>query len=128
MRTIIIAAVTFGAFLCLTSRTSATVHEITGQWCADRGTLEPHGISGGSNADNFAQPLNAMDFVMFVPGFDPDGAGPMQPGLLITFDFAHPASKIKSTGIYIQIDDSPVTYFELFALDTSKGFTNCKAL
>ena len=38
---------------------SATVHEIVAQWCSGHDPLEPHGISGGSHADNFAQPLNS---------------------------------------------------------------------
>ena len=125
---IITAVVGFiGLGLCLATPSSATVHEIVGQWCADRGELLPPGITGGSNAGNFAQPLNAMDFAVFVPGFDPDGAGPLLPGLLITFDFSHPASKIAGTGTYIQIGPEP-TYLEIFVLDTSKGFANCKAL
>jgi hypothetical protein len=131
MKKLIVSAALVGALFCQVPPASATVHEIVGQWCADRGELLPPGISGSSNADNFARPLNAMGFVVTVPGFDPDGAGPMESGLLITFDFGHPASKIVGTGMYVQIDvlpDGSPVYLEIFNLDTSKGFAHCKAL
>ena len=110
---------------------SATVHEIVGQWCAGRGELLPRGITGGSNAENFAKPLFASGFASIVAPFDPDGAGAMAPGVLIAFDFDHPASKIVSLGFFVQIGSSPdgtPTYVEAFTLDTSHGFANCARL
>jgi hypothetical protein len=110
---------------------SATVHEIVGQWCSGRGELFPPGLTGGSNADNFAQPLFANGFASIVPGFDPDGDGPLEPGVLVKFDFDHPASKIVGLGFFVQIDEEPdgtPVYVEAFALDTSDGFTNCARL
>lgn len=42
---------------------AATVHEITGMFCAgEHGNHFPAGLSGGSNADNFAKPLFATGF------------------------------------------------------------------
>lgn len=129
MNRFVACAVVVGAVLMQSAPASATVHEIVGQWCADRGPLLPPGITGGSRADNFAQPLNAMGFTVVIPGFDPgDGR---DPGLLITFDFSHPASKIVGTGTYIQIDTLPngaPVYLELFNLDTTKGFAHCKGV
>ncbi len=78
----------------LAAPASATVHEIVGQWCAGRGALLAPGITGRSNADNFARPLFASGFAEVVAPFDPDGDGPAEPGALISFDYDHPASKI----------------------------------
>lgn len=110
---------------------SATVHEIVGQWCSGQGDLFPPGISGGSNADNFARPLFASGFASIVAPFDPDGSGPAEPGILIAFDFDHPASKIRSLGLFVQIDETPdgtPIYVEAFELDTDHGFANCARL
>ena len=110
---------------------SATVHEIVGQWCAGQGELLPPGITGGSNADNFARPLFANGFVSIVAPFDPDGEGGASPGVLIAFDFDHPASKIASLGYFVQIDtqlDGAPVYLEAFTLDTSHGFAHCARL
>jgi hypothetical protein len=110
---------------------SATVHEIVGQWCSGQGELLPPGITGGSNADNFARPLFANGFVSIVAPFDPDGDGGADPGVLLAFDFDHPASKIVGLGEYIQIDELPdgtPVYVELFELDTSHGFAHCQRL
>jgi hypothetical protein len=49
---------------------SATVHEIVGQWCSGHDDLNPTGITGGSNAANFARPLVAKGFVG-EPFFEP---------------------------------------------------------
>ena len=110
---------------------SATVHEIVGQWCSGQGDLSPPGISGGSNADNFARPLFASGFATIVAPFDPDGPGGADEGVLVAFDFDHPASKIVSLGFFVQIDtlpDGSPLYVEAFELDTSQGFTNCARL
>ncbi len=110
---------------------SATVHEIVGQWCSGKGALFPPGISGNSKADNFARPLFASGFASIVDPFDPDGDGELEEGALVAFDFDHPASKIRSLGFFVQIDELPdgrPLYLEAFEIDTNKGFTNCKRL
>jgi len=110
---------------------SATVHEIVGQWCAGRGELLPPGVTGGSQADNFARPLFATGFASVVAPFDPDGPGGDDPGVLIAFDFDHPASKIVSLGFFVQIDEMPdgtPVYVEAFELDTGHGFAHCQRL
>lgn len=115
----------------LAAPASATVHEIVGQWCAGRGDLLPPGITGGSNADNFARPLFATGFASVVAPFDPDGDGGADPGALIAFDFDHPASKIVGTGVFVQIDtlpDGSPLYLETFDLDTAHGFAHCRRL
>ena len=49
------------AVLVLALPASATVHEITGMFCADEhGNPFPPGVSGGSNGNNFAKPLIAQ--------------------------------------------------------------------
>ncbi len=111
------------------STASATVHEIVGQWCAGRGDLFPPGISGGSNADNFARPLFANGFATVVAPFDPPGEQPV--GVLIQFDFDHPASKISGLGFFVQVDTTPggdPVYIEAFELKSGHGFTNCARL
>jgi hypothetical protein len=131
MRRLIVALVAFGAVMWQATPASATVHEIVGQWCAGRGELFPPGLSGGSNADNFAQPLFASGFASIVTGFDPDGDGPLEPGVLVAFDFDDPASKITGLGFFVQIDELPdgtPVYIEAFVLDTDDGFTHCARL
>jgi hypothetical protein len=121
-----IVALMFGLFA---GSASATVHEIVGQWCAGQGDLFPPGVSGQSNADNFARPLFASGFASVVDPFDPPGAQPE--GALIAFDFDHPASKIVSLGFFVAIDTLPdgrPLYVEAFELDTSHGFVHCKRL
>ena len=98
---------------------SATVHEIVGQWCAGRGELFPPGLSGGSSADNFAKPLFATGVI--------ESITPYLDGVLITFDFDHPAIKLVSTGQIVQI--GPGTYVTEFELDPEfAAFTHCPAL
>ncbi len=85
-------------------------------FCAgDHGNPFPPGISGGSSADNFAKPLDATGFV--------ESVTPYQDGVLISFDFDHPASKISPTGTIFQL--APGTYVTGFVLDAEHGFTNC---
>jgi hypothetical protein len=128
-RLILVAAVAMLSLGVFAAPASATVHEIVGQWCAGQGELLPAGLTGGSNADNFAQPLFATGFASIVEGFDPPG--PQPEGELVAFDFDHPASKIVGLGFFVQIDtlpDGTPVYVEAFELDTSKGFTNCARL
>jgi len=108
---------------------SATVHEITGMFCAgEHGNHFPAGLSGGSNAraDNFAKPLFATGFVQSVEEFEGDGVN--GPGVLITFNFDHPASKLAPhpTADIFFVGDG--TYISAFVFDSSHGFTNCVLL
>lgn len=107
----------------------ATVHEIIAQWCAGHGPLDPPGISGGSNADNFAKPLFASGFIGDPVPFDPPGD--QAAGLLIPFDFDAPQSKTIGTGTYFAIDQSPAgpVYIEQIAPDPSfPAFRRCPRL
>lgn len=106
---------------------SATVHEIVGQWCAGRGPLEPPGISGGSSANNFAQPLNSNGFIQGTVSF----TGSAGPGLLVNFNFDHPAAKVVGTGQYVVIGSTPAgpLYLQLIAPDSSfPAFQRCPRL
>jgi hypothetical protein len=107
---------------------AATVHEITGMFCAQQGGNPfPPGLSGGSNADNFAKPLFATGFVESVdPNFEGDGVN--GPGVLITFDFDHPASKLAPHPTLDVFFVGDGTYISAFVLDSSHGFTNCVRL
>ena len=115
------------AVMAIASPASATVHEITGMFCAgEHGNHFPPGLSGGSNADNFAKPLAATGFIASVMPFDGDGVN--GPGVLITFDFDHPASKIAPhpTEDVFFVGDG--TYVSAFVLDAEHGFANCVEL
>jgi hypothetical protein len=83
-------------FLMSAVPSSATVHEIVGQWCAGQGELAPPGISDPTKA-NFAQPLFASGVATFVPNFDGQGNN------LIRFNFNHPAIKVVSAGFNFQL-------------------------
>ena len=62
---------------------TATVRQITGKFCSGgQGQESPPGLSGGSNADNFAKPLVASGAVESVTPFAGDGVN--GPGMLIT--------------------------------------------
>jgi hypothetical protein len=106
---------------------SATVHEITGMFCAgEHGNHFPAGISGGSNANNFARPLFATGFIKSVAPYAGDsGHGP---GMLISFDFDHPASKIAPHPTMATFFVGNATYISAFVLDSEHGFTNCVRL
>lgn len=81
----------------------ATVHEITGMECSGGNAMEaPPGLTGGSNADNFAQPLVATGVVEFVEG---------EP---VFTD--HPASKVVPGAGFPPVFDHSLPY------------ANCKAL
>lgn len=106
---------------------SATVHEITGMFCAgEHGNHFPAGLSGGSNADNFAKPLFATGFVESVAPYGGDGVN--GPGILITFDFDNPASKLSPHPTLDTFFVGDGTYISAFVFDSSHGFTNCVRL
>jgi hypothetical protein len=121
------AAVVGIAVLLPAAPASATVHEIVAQWCSGHEPLEPPGISGGSNADNFAKPLNANGFIRGTVPF----TGSAGAGQLVDFDFGHPASKVVGTGVYIVIGQTPVgpLYLELIEPDPNfPAFQRCPGL
>lgn len=106
---------------------SATVHEITGMFCAgEHGNHFPPGISGGSNADNFAKPLFANGFVESVEPYAGDGVNGA--GMLITFDFEHPASKLAPHPTLDTFYFGDGTYVSAFVLDAEHGFAHCVRL
>lgn len=124
-RAISTAVLTAMAVLTFAAPASATVHEITGMFCAgEHGNHFPAGLSGGSNADNFAEPLFATGFVESVTPF----TGANGPGVLITFDFDHPASKLAPHPTLDTFFVGDGTYISAFVFDASHGFTNCVRL
>jgi hypothetical protein len=127
-RAISVALVSAMAMVAFAIPAAATVHEITGMFCAQQGGNPfPPGLSGGSNADNFAKPLFATGFVESVdPNFEGDGVN--GPGVLITFDFDHPASKLAPHPTLETFFVGDGTYISAFVLDSSHGFTNCVRL
>jgi hypothetical protein len=124
-----ISAVTLAMAMALAfaSPASATVHEITGMFCAgEHGNHFPAGLSGGSSADNFAKPLVATGFIESVTPYAGDGVN--GPGVLITFDFDHPASKLAPHPTLDTFFVGDGTYISAFVFDSSDGFTNCVKL
>jgi hypothetical protein len=106
---------------------SATVHEIVAQWCSGHDPLGPPGITGGSHADNFAQPLFANGFI----GEPVPFVGSAGPGLLVTFNYDHPAAKVVGTGVFVVIGSTPdgPLYLELIEPDPAfPAFKNCPRL
>lgn len=128
MRRITLAVVLSAmAALAFALPASATVHEITGMFCAgEHGNHFPPGLSGGSQADNFAKPLFATGFVESVEPYAGDGTN--GPGVLITFDFEHPASKLAPHPTLTTFFVGGGTYISAFVLDSSHGFANCVRL
>ena len=111
-----IAALTM-ALLAVASPASGTVHEITGMRCSGgNAVFNPPGVTGGSNADNFAQPLFASGFASFNPTGGPGGDA------LISFDENHPASKITLTGGLTEIE--PGVWLTNFAFNQG-NWQNC---
>ena len=108
---------------------SATVHEIVGQWCSGRDALAPPGVSGGSSDGNVARPLFANGFIGDPVPFDPPGVQPA--GLILPFDFDHPASKVVGTGVYVpigEVNGSPL-YIVLIEADPDfSAFRHCPRL
>jgi hypothetical protein len=116
-----------GLALAFAAPATATVHEITGMFCAgEHGNHFPPGLSGGSSADNFGKPLFATGFVESVTPYAGDGVN--GPGVLITFDFDHPASKLAPHPTLDTFFVGDGTYISAFVFDSSHGFTNCVQL
>jgi len=128
MRRAISAGILAGMMaLAVAMPAAATVHEITGMFCAgEHGNHFPAGLSGGSNADNFAKPLVATGFVESVTPYAGDGVN--GPGVLITFDFDHPASKLAPHPTLDTFFVGDGTYISAFVFDSSHGFINCVEL
>lgn len=123
-------AVTFVAAVIVaiglsTVPTHATVHEIVAQWCSGQDDLAPPGISDPS-AKNFARPLSASRVLVFEVDHDAET-------ITITFDYDHPAIKVRSTGVTIPIGVDPATGYTLL-LDIIEpdpsfpAFKHCPAL
>ena len=113
--------------LAVAAPASATVHEITGMFCAgEHGNHFPSGLSGGSSADNFGKPLFATGFVESVTPYAGDGIN--GPGVLISFDFDHPASKLAPHPTLATFFVGDGTYITAFVFDSEHGFTNCVSL
>jgi hypothetical protein len=128
-RALIVLAATVGIVFAQVAPASATVHEIVGQWCSGQDPLGPPGISGGSNANNFAKPLAASGFIGATVEFDPPGDQPA--GFLITFNYDNPNVKVVGTDVYIAIDEinEQPLYIELIAPDSSfAAFKHCPRL
>ena len=124
-RAISAAALAAVALMSFAAPASATVHEITGMFCAgEHGNHFPPGISGGSKANNFAKPLFATGFIESVTPH----IGASGPGMLITFDFDHPASKIAPHPTLSTFFVGNGTYISAFVLDSDHGFANCVQL
>ena len=97
MRAVIVVAATVGVMFAQVAPASATVHEIVGQWCSGQEPLDPPGISGGSQADNFAKPLEASGFI--------EGVVPFRDGFLVNFDYDNLNAKVVGTGVFVVIDE-----------------------
>lgn len=115
------AVLAFGAYAV---PAHATVHEIVAQWCSGQEELGPPGISKGGSK-NFAQPLNAIGVVITI-------VDPIAKTVFITFDYDHPAVKVKSTGIRIPIGTTPDGFTILLDLiepdPEFAAFQHCPAL
>jgi hypothetical protein len=122
-RALVVLAATVGIVFAQVAPASATVHEIVAQWCSGREPLGPPGISGESNADNFAKPLSASGFEV--------GIVPFRDGFLVNFIYDNPNAKVVGTGVFIvidEIDGSPL-YLELIEPDPSfPAFKRCPRL
>jgi hypothetical protein len=99
------------------------VHEIVGQWCSGQEPLGPPGISGGSRADNSAEPLEASGVI--------EGIVPFRDGFLVKFNYDNPNAKVVGTGVFVvigEIEGQPL-YLELIAPDPSfSAFQHCPRL
>jgi hypothetical protein len=131
-RALAVAAATVGLVFAQVAPASATVHEIVGQWCSGRDPLGPPGISGGSNANNFAKPLEASGFIGPIEdNFDPDGAGGQPEGSLIRFNYDNPNVKVVGTGDFVNISPAgePPLYIELIEPNPAfPAFQHCPKL
>jgi hypothetical protein len=101
----------------------ATVHEIVAQWCSGHAELEPPGLSR-PGSKNFAQPLNAMGIIIVRPFGGND--------LLITFDYAHRATKVQSSGLVVPIgttEQGGILFLDVPEPDPDfPAFQHCPAL
>jgi hypothetical protein len=79
--------------------------------------LGPPGISDPNKA-NFARPLNANGFI----GDPVPFVGPNGPGLLINFNYDHPASKVVGTGDFIVVGSTPAGPLYLELIEPDPGF------
>jgi hypothetical protein len=122
LRFVLALAAAAAALLVSALPSSATVHEIVGQWCSGQPELEPRGISDPTKG-NFARPLFASGVATFVPLFDGQNN-------LIQFDFDHPAAKIDSAGFNFLLGDAPPGQPDLYITawttdDDFAAFRNC---
>ncbi|MDX1409382.1 MAG: hypothetical protein R3330_14645 [Saprospiraceae bacterium] len=88
-----------GLAVAMTLPASATVHEITGMSCSDgHAVFNPPGLTGGSNAENFARPLIATGVVEIGemgPEFTDHPASKVEAGStpeLLVWDEDHPSA------------------------------------
>ena len=112
------------AFMMSAAPAEAVVHEIVAAWCSGQ-ELQPPGLSDPSK-QNFAQPVNANGFVgEVVPA-------PQLGGLLVSFNYDHPASKVQGSGVFIQIGATPTgvpIFIELVEPDPDfPAFERCPRL
>ena len=120
-----VAAAGILAFGFSTVPVHATVHEIVAQWCSGHDELLPPGITQ-PGSKNFARPLNAARIIVTVVDDDAET-------ITITFDYDHPAVKVRSTGQTIPIGVDPDTGYTLL-LDMIEpdpdfpAFRHCPAL
>jgi hypothetical protein len=101
----------------------AVVHEIVAAWCAGE-ELEPPGLTDPTKS-SFAKPVNANGFV------GPAVFNAQLGGLLVTFNYDHPASKVEGTGIFVQIGSAGGTpiFIELVRPDSNfPAFQHCPRL
>ena len=102
----------------------AVVHEIVAAWCSGQ-ELEPPGLSDPSKR-SFARPVNANGFVGAVVFNGSLG------GLLVTFNYDHPASKVEGSGVFLQIGATPLgmpIFIELVQPDSDfPAFQHCPRL
>ena len=119
---VIVAVVT--ALLLNAVPAQAVVHEIVAAWCSGQ-ELEPPGLTDPTKS-NFAQPVNANGFVGD-PVFNEDLGG-----LLVTFNYDHPSSKVEGSGVFIQIGTTPTgtpIFIELVQPDPEfPAFQRCPRL
>jgi hypothetical protein len=112
------------AMLLWAAPAEAVVHEIVAAWCSGQ-ELEPPGVSRGGSK-NFAQPVNANGFVGEVVADAELG------GLLVTFNYDHPASKVIGTGEFVEIGRAPGNipiFIELVQPDPDfPAFSRCPRL
>ena len=112
------------AFGLAVAPVQATVHEIVAQWCAGHEELGPPGISDPLKK-NFARPLRAAGIVLEIRDED-------LKTVLITFDYDHPAVKVRSTGVAIPIgvdEEGFTVLLDLIEPDPAfPAFSQCRML